>query len=162
MCLLILYWRMSSSSVMLNSYLVLMDLKTRYRLGDYWSHTMKEDVTRTLEMCYLGQSPQFGTKRYGVTWKSLLFSECFYQKKLLHVFSNMVMEYKNIAGQAPTLLLNPGARVKVLDMSRRNVFSIALIYAWFLFFFFIFKLLLTLLDMILCKEQHFQIYYTMQ
>ena len=110
----------------------------------------------------MGQSPQFGTKRYGVTWKSLLFSECFYQKKLLHVFSNMVMEYKNIAGQAPTLLLNPGARVKVLDMSRRNVFSIALIYAWFLFFFFIFKLLLTLLDMILCKEQHFQIYYTMQ
>ena len=113
-------------------------------------------------MTPMGQSPQFGTKRYGVTWKSLLFSECFYQKKLLHVFSNMVMEYKNIAGQAPTLLLNPGARVKVLDMSRRNVFSIALIYAWFLFFFFIFKLLLTLLDMILCKEQHFQIYYTMQ
>ena len=110
----------------------------------------------------MGQSPQFGTKRYGVTWKSLLFFWVFLSKKLLHVFSNMVMEYKNIVGQAPTLFLNPGAWVKVLDMSRRNVFSIALIYAWFSFFFLIFKLLLTLLDIILCKEQHFQIYYTMQ
>ena len=52
----------------------------------------------------------------------------------LYVFSNMVMEYKNIAGQAPTLFLNPGAWVKFWDMSRRNVFSIALIYASFLHF----------------------------
>ena len=37
------------------------------------------------------------------------FSECFYQKKLLYAFCNMVMEYKNIVGQAPTLFLNPGA-----------------------------------------------------
>jgi hypothetical protein len=57
----------------------------------------------------VGQSPQNGNKRYGVTCKSFFFSECLYQKKLLHAFCNMVMEYKNIVGQAPTLFLNPGA-----------------------------------------------------
>ena len=75
-----------------------------------------------------GQSPQFGNKRYGVTRKCFFFSECFYQKKLLHAFCNMVMEHKNIVGQAPTIFLNPGPRIKVLDVSRRNVFFIALIY----------------------------------
>ena len=75
-------------------------------------------------MVLLGQSPQFGNKRYGVTWKSFFFSECFYQKKLLQAFFYMVMEYKNNVGQAPTQFLYPVAELKVVGMSRRNVFSL--------------------------------------
>ena len=95
----------------------------------------------------MGQSPQKGTERCGVTCKSSFFSMCFYSKKLLHVYWYMVMDYKIIVGQAPILFLNPSSSLKVLGLSRRNVFFNCIVLCPIFSYFIICKWLSLILDM---------------